>query len=924
LLKNHLNLNEIKKMPLKLVLLIFNVLIIISKVQCLNLSETNCTKSCIVCGKNAEHCIFNPTECSTQCNCKQGYTGVFCENQIDSSFRILSEKAWLNILEQVESNDFKNFNPDFIDQLIRRLNQLFFDFKHEKTLQSLDIYRVSLIFEKFITNSKQILLFNDGMITNILQLIDNIIYLNEIVEIESINQTYNSVIKESNLLFNQSALKLMRSFDSFTKYLKFEQKKKLILNLNNLKYISADLSPLNVDFPFKLEFDNDKHMLDSFKLNKSLLVDSIELNEAILKKKYKNNSIKIAFKIYFNEKNSLFSKQDQIDQFNANIQRPKNFFFEITDQIISNNKSEITNFNDYFISSNILSAEIYENDFDSRLQYYSDSNEDSNHDYVRIQFIVKEIKNEHYLKCVYWNYTSLKWLSNGCYVSNSESGQIEKSRLFRKVCYCNHLTNFALLFSDPSLTTKTSKFRIVFNRILTMLTYIGITISSVCYISMISERLFFQKSTINEIHQDNNNNNKDKILRKKAYFKNTPTIKYRDSTLRSLYLSNAVCLLLTNVFFILILFITPDTNMFACRLIASLLHYFLLAAFCFSLGTAYQHFKKLVKIFNDNYQDDCSSRICLNFKLKWFLFSTLLPLLFAILGYILEPPIQMNSFIQRDSFISPSIYCWLKAPNIYYLFVIPLTLILIISLIFYIFVTIKVFSIYSNDNLKCFSKKKKVSQKSIQLSMRHNSSYNQKRVIALLTFSFVSLGLTWLLGLFIVIASQIDENLKSLMDFLFCLFNSFHGLSLLMGHSIAQRYSKTPPSFETSFTTTQVNSNSEPVNLKPEIIVDNQSKERKLSKTSHFYLIFYGFIYSVRRLFKKKEKKLEQLNKTPILEFTIINNNCDDSDSSQNFQTLQTYLYVEKHRHNEFLPSYFNEIITIEPKKDQNVFTSSL
>ena len=133
----------------------------------------------------------------------------------------------------------------------------------------------------------------------------------------------------------------------------------------------------------------------------------------------------------------------------------------------------------------------------------------------------------------------------------------------------------------------------------------------------------------------------------------------------------------------------------------------------------------------------------------------------------------MSSFIQRDSFISPSIYCWLKAPNIYYLFVIPLTLILIISLIFYIFVTIKVFSIYSNNNLNCFSNKKKVSQKSIELSMRHNSSYNQKRVIALLTFSFVSLGLTWLLGLFIVIASQIDENLKSLMDFLFCLFILF-------------------------------------------------------------------------------------------------------------------------------------------------------
>ncbi len=876
--------NQIKMQVISLrILVLFNFFFVIRAVQLndTDLTDNNGTEQvCLkLCGENSAFCIFRQLNSSIECVCKSGFIGKFCTQTTNDSFLARTELVWQDIFKMLDSDDFKQINMNLIEALLRKLNQLFSDFTLEKKLTSLDIYRVQIIFKNLINTNK--LLLNEAMLHNILKLMDNIIYLNEIITFNS-NKTYKSVLTESNQNYNHSGLALIRMFDELMKCLRFETTKIYSFNLKYFHFTVADMNPMSNQFPFRMQLNNTDEIISSFNstLNRSLLIDSITLNESVLKRLYSNNSIRISFKIYFNKNNLLPNK---LEYFKSHIQKPRNFFFELTDEnyLLNHNETE-KSLHGYFISSNVLSAQIFTNHPIKTSQI----NDEEMSKFVRIQFVVllNDIQNEKNLKCVYWNFSSLKWLSDGCHMSRHESGQISESRLFRKVCYCNHLTNFALLFTESPLmnANSLSPLRIVFNRVLTTLTYFGIAVSSICYLVMIASRLFSQK--IPAAAQANN------IL--KITNKNLAN-KYRDKTLQRLYLANTVCLLFTNVFFVSILFMTPDVSLFACKLNVAGLQYFILAAFTFSLGTAYQHFQKLVRVFD-------STKFCSHFTLKWFFISLIFPMVFAVLGYILEPNKKQND-LENTSY---NIYCWLRAPYIYYLFVMPLTIVLIVSLAFYIVVAVKVYSIY---NMCCIKAK---NEQTINSMTRPNTSYNQKRVIALLTFSFVSLGLTWLLGLAIVIAAQIDENLKLAMDFLFCVFNSFHGLSLLMGHSIAHRYGKSS-SYESSFTKTFLNPAINEKNNQQETrdkTANEEEEGNKLNSLSYFYLAIYGIGYAFRRIFNLKQKKNnKQLNKnkTPILEFTI-GVNCEEFDSSQNFQTLQTFLRGDSHKYNEFLPSYFN------------------
>ena len=45
-----------------------------------------------------------------------------------------------------------------------------------------------------------------------------------------------------------------------------------------------------------------------------------------------------------------------------------------------------------------------------------------------------------YRNCVFWDFSNLSWSLEGCYVS------LDLSEDDKTVCYCEHLTNFALLF----------------------------------------------------------------------------------------------------------------------------------------------------------------------------------------------------------------------------------------------------------------------------------------------------------------------------------------------------------------------------------------------------------------------------------------------------------------------------------------------
>jgi hypothetical protein len=169
------------------ILVLFNFFFVIRAVQLndTDLTDNNGTEQvCLkLCGENSAFCIFRQLNSSIECVCKSGFIGKFCTQTTNDSFLARTELVWQDIFKMLDSDDFKQINMNLIEALLRKLNQLFSDFTLEKKLTSLDIYRVQIIFKNLINTNK--LLLNEAMLHNILKLMDNIIYLNEIITFNS-------------------------------------------------------------------------------------------------------------------------------------------------------------------------------------------------------------------------------------------------------------------------------------------------------------------------------------------------------------------------------------------------------------------------------------------------------------------------------------------------------------------------------------------------------------------------------------------------------------------------------------------------------------------------------------------------------------------------------------------------------------------
>ena len=172
---------------------------------------------------------------------------------------------------------------------------------------------------------------------------------------------------------------------------------------------------------------------------------------------------------------------------------------------------------------------------------------------------------------------------------------------------------------------------------------------------------------------------------------------------------------------------------------------------------------------------------------RWLLSSTANYFALVWLGASLVAPLPLTMYAYRHAiqpiFVADMQHtvCWLTSSHMYALLVGPVAVLLGATLLLYVIVLVRVLSMYNRVD-----------------EMVHVASsvsaYNERRVIALLTFSFVSLGLTWLLGVVVAAASSwsaaVAPGVRLTADLLFCLFNSFHGLSLLVGHHLARKYSR--------------------------------------------------------------------------------------------------------------------------------------
>ncbi|XP_076332617.1 adhesion G protein-coupled receptor L3-like isoform X3 [Tachypleus tridentatus] len=151
-------------------------------------------------------------------------------------------------------------------------------------------------------------------------------------------------------------------------------------------------------------------------------------------------------------------------------------------------------------------------------------------------------------QCVFWDFETSDWSSQGC--------SVVSFNISHTVCSCNHLTNFAVL-----MTIKPIESNVEYNRTLLVITYVG------CVISILS------------------------LLLTTVTFLCIRTLQNDRTTIHK---NLCVCLLVAEVLFIA--GINQTTVRVVCGIVAGLLHYFFLASFVWMFLEGFHLYIMLVEV----------------------------------------------------------------------------------------------------------------------------------------------------------------------------------------------------------------------------------------------------------------------------------------------------------------------------------------
>jgi hypothetical protein len=634
-----------------------------------------------------------------------------------------------------------------------------------------DLYKASLIFTDLANKDGNFSYFERYVFDNVFQFIDKLLKIND----NRISSGKCSIFSKANAAYNQSSLTLIDSIDALTGHLSPDSCC-IEAKFNSFLAINGDVSPTNSFFPFELKSAQDAAVYP--------VIDSISLNNEILKRIFGTSRLKISLKIFYNRQKGLSDGSMGVSTITDDVDNTddtaytlnSNLFFDVLENTTHVNK--LATNKPIVVSATVLSAILYHNSSEIKTLEVDGQNVE----FVRLQFAVNWHKVnglEQHLACVYWDFQENRWSTYGCRTAPNETGHQTSPNVdfYRVVCFCNHLSNFALLFDPHSPGDRVLS--PAYNFLLSTITYTGLAVSSVCYLIMIMTRLFANRVYQRHTAYSSSSSQSTAVgKRQSIFFKSLlnmsqvmhePTSN-RDYTIRGLYLANMGCLLTVNFLFVLLTFVTYDMHAQLCTTLAILLHYGLLVSFCLALGTAVQHFTKLVMVFHTI--NGIQLTTGKGFLVKWLMVSLLVPVPFVVSNLAGGSADPIGNGI-----------CWLRPPHLYTCFVVPLCLLLCLALVLYVLVVVKVYSAFTYDRPDCLKSACAIRSKPFL------SSYNHKRVVSLLFFSLCSLSLGWLFGLALVLFKY-DNIVRPLFEFLFCLFNSFHGVCLLVGQYQAQKHSR--------------------------------------------------------------------------------------------------------------------------------------
>ncbi|XP_051996124.1 adhesion G protein-coupled receptor E1 isoform X2 [Xyrauchen texanus] len=289
--------------------------------------------------------------------------------------------------------------------------------------------------------------------------------------------------------------------------------------------------------------------------------------------------------------------------------------------------------------------------------------------------------------CVFWDPSQQggAWSTSGCTTVNSSEVQT--------VCSCNHLSSFAVLMALYDIGD-------VYE--LRLITLVGLSLSLVCLLICIATFYFVRsiQSTCNTIHLH-------------------------------------LCISLFIAYLVFLVGITRTDNKVGCSIIAGVLHYLFLAAFCWMCLEGVQLFRMVVLVFN----------------------TTLRPLYMFAAGYGVPAVIvAVSAAVSADGYGTDR-YCWLNFEDgIIWSFYGPVCVIIIVNVFFFL-ITIW-----------------KLAEKFSSLNPDLDNLQKIKTFIITAIAQLCVLGIMWVFGCF-----QFDESMLA-MSYIFTILSSLQGVLMVIMH----------------------------------------------------------------------------------------------------------------------------------------------
>ncbi|XP_072259073.1 adhesion G protein-coupled receptor E3 [Pyxicephalus adspersus] len=305
---------------------------------------------------------------------------------------------------------------------------------------------------------------------------------------------------------------------------------------------------------------------------------------------------------------------------------------------------------------------------------------------------LKAIPPSYIVKCVFWNTKKNVWSKHGCQTKKSD-------RANSTLCACNHLSTFAVLMAPSDIQEDEGLF---------VISSIGLSISLVClFLSLLT---FALCRSIRSAHT-------------------------------SFLAALCGCLFIGQLFILFGLYQTD--NMVLCAVIAGILHFSLLCAFCWTFLESALLFMTVRNLPALNYMTSQLS----NF-----------PYL-CIVGFGIPLIIVIVSAIMRSDAYGTEKYCWLHL-DLIWSFLGPVCVFLMINFTLLVLTFLLL-------------RKKRASFNSKDSSMKHT------RLLTIKALSqFFILGCTWIFGLF-----QFGSG-SLVMSYIFTICNSLQGLYIFCAYCL--------------------------------------------------------------------------------------------------------------------------------------------